>query len=34
MAKIYYNMIVAGKITLDQVPVKFKEAVIKLLDEE
>ena len=32
MAKIYYNMIVAGKITLDQVPAKFKDAVIELLE--
>ena len=32
MAKIYYNMIIAGKITFEQVPAKFKEEVAKLLE--
>ena len=32
MAKIYYNLIIAEKITLDQVPVKYKDEVIEMLE--
>lgn len=34
MAKIYYKKIKAGEMTIKQVPVKWREAVQKLLDEE
>ncbi len=34
MAKVYYNLLVAGKITFDQVPARYQDAVAKLLDEE
>lgn len=33
MAKIYYRRILAGEITLDDVPLKWREAVRKLLEE-
>lgn len=32
MAKIYYRQIMAGKITLDDVPPRWKEEVEKLLN--
>lgn len=32
MAKIYYKQIIAGKMTIDDVPTKWREAVEKLLD--
>lgn len=34
MAKIYYNLIKAGKRVIDDVPLKWREEVQKLLDEE
>lgn len=34
MAKIYYNMIIAGKITIDEVPERWKEAVQALIKED
>ena len=34
MAKIYYRLIKQGKMTIDEVPDRWKEAVQKLLDEE
>lgn len=33
MAKIYYRRIIAGQITIDDVPERYKEAVKKLLEE-
>ena len=33
MAKIYYRRIVAGKMTLEEVPARWREEVQKLLDE-
>ena len=33
MAKIYYRRIVAGKMTLEEVPKRWREEVQKLLDE-
>ena len=33
MAKIYYRRIIAGQITNDDVPDRYKEAVKKLLEE-
>jgi hypothetical protein len=33
MAKIYYRRIVAGEITLEEVPKRWREEVQKLLDE-
>lgn len=33
MAKIYYRRIIAGQITIDDVPDRYKEAVEKLLNE-
>lgn len=32
MAKIYYNRIKAGLMTIDQVPSRWREAVQELLD--
>ena len=34
MAKIYYNLIKAGKKTIDDVPLRWRDEVQKLLDEE
>ena len=34
MAKIYYNLIIAGKKTLDDVPLKWREEVKKMLEAE
>ena len=34
MAKIYARWIKAGKMTLDDVPARWKEAVRKLLEEK
>jgi hypothetical protein len=34
MAKIYYRWIKAGKMTIDQVPTRWKEQVQKLLDAD
>lgn len=34
MAKVYYNLIKAGKLTFDQVPARYQDEVAKLLDEE
>ena len=34
MAKIYYNLIKAGKRAIDDVPIKWRDEVQKLLDEE
>ena len=33
MAKIYANRIIAGKMTIEDVPERWREAVIKLLGE-
>lgn len=33
MAKIYYNRIKAGIMTIEDVPVRWRSAVQKLLDE-
>ena len=33
MAKIYYRRIVAGQITIDDVPTRYRKAVEKLLEE-
>lgn len=32
MAKIYYNLIMAGKKTLDDVPMKWRDEVRKMLE--
>lgn len=34
MAKIYYNRIKRGEITIDDVPAKWREAVQEMLDNE
>lgn len=34
MAKIYFNRIKRGEITIDDVPVKWRAAVQELLDNE
>jgi len=34
MAKIYYRQILANKITLDDVPERWRDEVKKLLDAE
>lgn len=34
MAKIYYKQVVAGKMTLDEVPEKWREEVRKMLEED
>ena len=34
MAKIYYNRIKAGLMTIDDVPERWRAAVQKLLDED
>ena len=34
MAKIYYNRIKAGIMTLEQVPVRWREEVRRMLEEE
>ena len=34
MAKIYYNRIKRGEITINDVPVKWRAEVQRLLDEE
>lgn len=34
MAKLYYNLIKAGKKTLDDVPLKWREEVKKMLEAE
>ena len=34
MAKIYYNRIKAGIMTLEDVPLRWRAAVKKLLDED
>ncbi len=34
MAKIYYNRIKAGIMTIDDVPTRWKAAVQKMLDED
>ena len=33
MAKIYYRKIIAGQMTLEQVPERWREEVRKLLEE-
>ena len=33
MAKIYANRIIAGKMTIEDVPERWREAVIELLGE-
>ena len=34
MAKLYFNLIKAGKKTIDDVPMKWREEVKKMLEEE
>lgn len=34
MSKIYYRRIKAGIMTIDEVPVRWREAVQKMLDED
>lgn len=34
MAKIYYNRIKAGAITIEDVPARWREAVQEMLDAE
>ncbi len=34
MAKIYYDLIKAGKKTIDDVPLKWRDEVRKMLDED
>ena len=34
MARIYYNRIMAGIMTIDEVPERWKKAVQKMLDED
>jgi hypothetical protein len=34
MAKIYYRRIIAGEITIDDVPKRYAEAVKKLLEDD
>lgn len=34
MAKLYYNLIKAGKKTIDDVPLKWHEEVRKMLEAE
>jgi len=34
LAKIYYRWINAGRMTIDEVPVRWREQVRKLLDAE
>ena len=34
MAKIYYRMIKAGRMTIDEVPTRWREAVQALLDAD
>lgn len=34
MAKIYYDLIIAGLKTIDDVPTRWREAVQELLDAE
>lgn len=34
MAKIYHRWIKAGKLTVDQVPAKWRDAVEKMLKED
>ncbi len=34
MAKIYFNRIKAGVMTIDEVPARWRAAVQKMLDEE
>lgn len=33
MAKIYYDLIVAGRITIDDVPTRWRKAVEELLEK-
>lgn len=33
MSKIYYNRIIAGLMTIDEVPARWRNAVEKLLEE-
>lgn len=34
MAKIYYRLVKAEKMTIEEVPERWREAVQKMLDEE
>lgn len=34
MAKIYYNRIVAGLMTIEEVPTRWREAVREMLEAE
>ena len=34
MAKIYYNLIKKGKITIEEVPERWRAEVQRMLDEE
>lgn len=33
MVKFYYNMIILGRITIEQVPSQYREAVQEMLDK-
>ena len=33
MAKVYYDLVIKGKITIDKVPSRWRAAVQKMLDE-
>lgn len=34
MAQFYFKLVKAGKLSIDEVPEKYREAVRKLLDKE
>ena len=34
MAKLYYELVKAGKRTLESVPVRWRDAVAKMLEED
>lgn len=34
MSQFYFKLVKAGKLTIDEVPEKYREAVRKLLDKE
>jgi hypothetical protein len=33
MVKFYYNMIILGRITIEQVPIQYREQVQEMLDK-
>ena len=34
MAKIYYNLVIKGTITIEQVPSKWRDAVQAMIDKD